>query len=119
MFSDRLLVVFVSVDATGTGLTKEMRAAAAKRDRRLAKERSKEQERWRKKRLASNLGEGMAGEWRPGIEHEGDDKAPVRKPLRAARLAARDKRRAKSGGPLSKVMGPLGAALGDALGRIM
>jgi len=94
-----------------TGMTKEMRAAAAKRQRRLQRERQRAQEAWQKKRMQENLGEGMVGEWRPGLEHEGESDVPIRKPLRAARLAARDRRRGKETS--------LGRKLSTQIGRIV
>ena len=61
--------------------------------------------------MQENLGEGMVGEWRPGLEHEGESDVPIRKPLRAARLAARDRRRGKETS--------LGRKLSTQIGRIV
>ena len=98
-----------------TGMNKEEREVAAKRHRRLQRERQHAQRAWRRKRLEDNLGEGMVGEWRPGIEHEA--KAPPRKPLRAARLAARDRRRAKQTSLLKLLSAQVGRMVARAVSR--
>lgn len=96
-----------------TGMNKEMRAAAAKRQRRLQRERQEAQRVWRKKRMEENLGEGSEGEWRPWdeIETEGS------KPLRAARLAARDRRRAKQTSLGKRVFTQVGRVVARAMSR--
>lgn len=99
-----------------TGMTKDQRRVVAKRQRRLQRERDHAQRLWRKKRLDENLGEGMSGEWRPGIEREGTD-VPVRKPLRAARLAARDRRRAKQTSLAKRLSAQVGKVVARAISR--
>lgn len=99
-----------------TGMSKDQRRVVAKRQRRLQRERDHAQRMWRKKRLDENLGEGMSGEWRPGIEREGTD-VPVRKLLRAARLAARDRRRAKQTSLAKRLSTQVGKVVARAISR--
>ncbi len=98
-----------------TEMNKEEIEVAAKRQRRLQRERQHAQRAWRRKRLEENLGEGMVGEWRPGVENEA--KAPPRKPLRAARLAARDKRRAKQTSLRKRLSAQVGRMVARAVSR--